>query len=68
LEAPLGGLIIGGPWRPYNWRPVEALYIIGGPWKPHKALKSGKHISSQSGRQPVWQGKKYEKILENIKT
>jgi hypothetical protein len=52
LEA-LGGLIIGGPWRPY------------------KALESGKHISSQSGRQPVWQGKKikktYLKVLKILK-
>jgi hypothetical protein len=49
---------------------LEALYlealgllIIVGSLRPH----SGKHISSQSGRQPVWQCKKYEKVLKNIK-
>jgi hypothetical protein len=44
LEA-LGGLIIAGSWRPYNWRPLEALnlealggLIITGSWDPYKTL------------------------------
>ena len=47
---------------------MEALggLIIGGPRRPYKALESGKHISSQSGRQPVWQGKKYQKIIKHL--
>ena len=30
-------LITGGPWRPYDWRLLEAFggLMIGGPWRPY---------------------------------
>jgi len=35
-------VIIKGPWRRYNWRPLDAIkfealggLIIGGPWRPY---------------------------------